>query len=303
MRRAFQDNLVLALCSLATAIVLLLLGTLLWQVVVFGAPGVSFAFLTEAPSVDLVSGGIWPAICGTALVTLLMTVAVIPVGVATAIWLSEYARIDSRWASLIRIAVQNLAAVPSIVFGLFGLGFFVLFVGQHIDQAFYEDAAGPVWGRPGVLWSSLTLALLTLPVVIVTAEEALRSVPQGLRAASLALGASRFETVLHVVLPEARAGIFTGAILSVSRGAGEVAPILFTGAAVYTSSAPTDARDSFMHLGYHVYSLATQSPNIEAARPMLFSTVLVLLTLTFTLNIVAITARATIRARRKEATA
>src|SRR5690606_12796184 len=166
---------------------------------------------------DMLGGGIFPAIYGTVFMTLIMTIAGAPVGVATAIYLSEYASKSSRVAAIVRMAVQNLAGVPSIVFGLFGLGFFVLFVGGAMDELLY-DTSRPVWGKPSILWASLTLAVLTLPVVIVTTEEALRTVPQELRDASLALGATRFQTIFQIVVPNARGGILTGVILAVSRG-------------------------------------------------------------------------------------
>ncbi len=264
-----------------------MLGTSLW----LGASKLSWTFLSQAPTSNLMGGGIWPAIFGTMLCTLLMTLAVVPAGIASGIYLSEYAAKSSRWARIVRAAVQNLAGVPSIVFGLFGLGFFVMFVGRGIDRVAYPGGH-PVWGQPAIIWSSLTLAILTLPVVIITTEEALRTVPSDFRSAALGLGATRFQTVFSVVLPQARAGILTGVILAVSRGAGEVAPILFTGAANFLPYLPTDARDMFMHLGYHVYALSTQSPNVDAAKPMLFATVLVLLGLTFGLNLAAIVLRA-----------
>jgi phosphate transport system permease protein len=216
--------------------------------------------------------------------------------VATGIYLSEFASRHSRVAALVRAAVVNLAGVPSIVFGLFGLGFFVLFIGGGIDSVFY-DSTTPVWGKPAVIWSSLTLAVLTLPVVIVTTEEALRTVPKELRDAAMGLGATRFQTVFRVIIPNATGGILTGIILAISRGAGEVAPIIFTGAANFLPYLPTDMRDMFMHLGYHVYALSTQSPNVDTAQPSLFGTVLVLLVLTFALNFVAMVIRSRSRAR------
>lgn len=266
-------------------------------VVAEGAPLLSVEFLTEAPASDLLGGGIFPAIYGTVLLTLLMTVCGVPVGVATGIYLAEYAPRRSRVAGLVRAAVQNLAGVPSIVFGLFGLGFFVMMIGRSLDGALYPGETAPVWGQPAVIWSALTLAVLTLPVVIVTTEEALRQVPEELRLASLGLGATRFQTTFKVVLPNAMPGILTGVILAISRGAGEVAPIIFTGAANFLPYLPTDARDMFMHLGYHVFALSTQSPNVDQARPFLFATVTVLLLLTFGLNLTAIVLRNRARAR------
>jgi len=222
-----------------------------------------------------------------------MTIFVIPVGVITAIYLTEYAANTSLITRIIRAAVNNLAGVPSIVFGLFGLGFFINFVGKNLDKLLHN--ANAVWGQPALLWASLTLAVMTLPVVIVATEESLKAIPPGLREASLALGATKLETILKIVLPQALPGIMTGGILAVSRAAGEVAPILFTGVAYYMASLPGHLSDQFMDLGYHVFVLATQSPNIEQTRPILYATVLVLLLLTFALNIVAILIRARVR--------
>jgi phosphate transport system permease protein len=196
---------------------------------------------------------------------------------------------------VIRAAVNNLAGVPSIVFGLFGLGFFINFVGQHMDAAMHPGAQNPVWGKPALIWASLTLAVMTLPVVIIATEESLRAIPQGLREASLALGATKLETIFKIVLPQAMPGIMTGGILAVSRASGEVAPILFTGAAYYMRDLPKSLTDQFMDLGYHIFILSTQSPNVEKTKPILYATVVVLLFLTFALNIVAILIRSRMR--------
>ncbi|MDI1446030.1 phosphate ABC transporter permease PstA [Polyangium sp. 6x1] len=278
--------------GLALLVVLVAIFAILGIVVVYGAGALSWQMLVDAPSSDLAGGGVMPAIYGTAACTMLMTLAGVPVGVATAVYLAEYAPQRSWFATAVRAAVRSLAGVPSIVFGLFGLGFFALFVGGRIDGMFYSDATSPVFGRPAILWSSLTLAVLTLPVVIVTTEEAIRRVPREHREASYALGATKLTTIARVVLPHARAGILTGVVLAVSRGAGEVAPILFTGVANYLPRVPTDVRDGFMHLGYHVYVLATQAPDVDRARPMLFGTVLVLLVLTLVLDAAALVLRA-----------
>ena len=211
----------------------------------------------------------------------------------TAIYLTEYAHNTSAFTRMIRGAVNNLAGVPSIVFGLFGLGFFISFVGKHMDDILSGDKI--VWGQPSILWASMTLAVMTLPVVIVATEESLRAIPPGLREASLALGATKLETIWKIVLPQALPGIMTGGILAVSRAAGEVAPILFTGAAYYMATLPKSPTDQFMDLGYHVYVLSTQSPNIDRTRPVLYATVVVLLVLTFALNVVAILVRARVR--------
>jgi phosphate transport system permease protein len=226
---------------------------------------------------------------------LIMSVLVLPAGVLTAVYLTEYARINSSFTRVIRGAINNLAGVPSIVFGLFGAGFFVQFIGGGMDNLLHADDAQNTWRQPALIWASATLAIMTLPVVIVATEEALRAIPQGLREASLALGATKLETIRKVVLPQAVPGILTGGILAISRAAGEVAPILFTGAAYYMADLPKALYDQFMDLGYHVFILSTQSPNVDQTRPLLFATVLVLLLLTFLLNIVAILVRAHMR--------
>lgn len=259
---------------------------LVWR----GAPHLTWRFVTGRPTADLAEGGVLPALVGTAVCTLLMTVAVVPLGVGTAVFLSEIASPRSRMARAVRASLRNLAAVPSVVFGLFGLGFFVLGVGRGLDRLLYPSL-GPVLGRPCVLWSSATLAVLTLPVVAVTAEESLRAVPLAQREAAAALGATRAEGVLRVLLPQARSGILTGTILAVGRGAGEVAPILFTGVASFAPELPTDARDMFMHLAHHVYVLATQAHDLDAVRPALEASALMLFMVTIALNVVALLAR------------
>jgi phosphate transport system permease protein len=275
---------------LIVAMVAVIVGNIVW----FGWSTVTWEFLAGSPREGMTAGGIFPAIFGTVVLVILMVVALIPVGVGAAIYLHEYARPESWFTRSVRFAVNNLAGVPSIVFGLFGLGFFIQFVGRSMDQAMGLDV---VWGQPALVWAALTLALLNLPVVIVTTEEAFRTVPREMREASLALGASRWQTVRFVLLPQAMPGILTGAILSVARGAGEVAPILFTGAAYFLPYLPTLPTDQFMELGYHVFVMATQSPDIDATRPILYGTVLVLLLITFALNLTAILIRARLRAR------
>ncbi len=284
------------LTGAAAVLVVGMLAVILFDVARGGVGRISWTFLTAAPDQGMMGGGIFPAIYGTAAMTLLMTVAVMPVGVATAIYLHEYAPPTSRLAALVRIAVANLAGVPSIVFGLFGLGFFIQFVGGGLDRLFSEPGVLK-YGQPALVWASLTLAILTLPVVIVATEEALRAVPQDHRDASLALGATKSQTLARVVLPGALSGILTGAILAVARGAGEVAPILFTGVAYFLPDLPSSVFSQFMHLGYHTYVLATQSPDVEATRPLLYATVFVLLALTFALNVVAIAIRTRTRRR------
>lgn len=284
------------LTGLATLIILGILGVILLNIGINGWSGLSWHFVSTIPKKDFFNPdttGVLPMIIGTTIRVFVMTIFVIPVGVITAIYLTEYASHSSLLTRIIRAAVNNLAGVPSIVFGLFGLGFFINFIGKNIDALLQNP--GPVWGQPALLWASLTLAVMTLPVVIVATEESLKAIPPGLREASLALGATKLETILRVVLPQALPGIMTGGILAVSRAAGEVAPILFTGVAYYMASLPHRFTDQFMDLGYHVFVLSTQSPNIEQTRPILYATVMVLLILTFALNFVAILIRARVR--------
>jgi len=293
------DRTFFALTALACLVIIAMLVVIVGDVIIGGSKTLSWEFISKAPEQGMMKGGIFPAIFGTVALTLLMTLAAVPAGVATAVYLTEYAPQSSSVARWIRVCIANLAGVPSIVFGLFGLGFFISTVGHAIDSAAYGGRS--VYGQPCLLWASLTLAILTLPVVVVSTEEALRAVPRELRDASLAVGATKFQTVTRVVLPEALGGILTGSILAVSRGAGEVAPILFTGAAYFLPYLPTKLNDQFMNLGYHVYVLATQSPDVDKTKPLLYGTVLVLLTLTFLLNLVAVLIRARTRRRARAA--
>ncbi len=282
----------------AVLIILAMLGVILVNVIYGGLGTVTWEFLSKPPEQGMEAGGIFPAIFGTCFLVILMTISVVPIGVLTAVYLSEYTRPDAFGTRMIRLAIANLAGVPSIVFGLFGLGFFIGFVGEGMDSLFFDASSGPVWGQPAILWAALTLALLTLPVVIVSTEEALRTIPRELKEASYALGATKLQTIRRIILPQAMPGIFTGGILAVSRGAGEVAPILFTGAAYYLPYLPGKLNDQFMELGYHIYVMATQSPDIEKTKPILYGTVLVLLALTFLLNFVAVLIRSKMRRSR-----
>jgi phosphate transport system permease protein len=281
----------------AVVIIIIMLAIVLGNVIWSGAGTISWDFLSKPPEQGMEAGGIFPAIFGTVALVILMVIAVVPVGVLTAIYLHEYTSPTSAITRIIRQAINNLAGVPSIVFGLFGLGFFISFIGGGLDKIFY-DTARPVWGQPAIIWAALTLSLLTLPVVIIATEEALRSIPREIKDASLALGATKLQTITRVILPQAMPGILTGAILAVSRGAGEVAPIMFTGAAYYLPYLPTKLNDQFMELGYHIYVMATQSPDVEKTKPILYGTVLVLLVLTFALNFTAILIRSKVRRRR-----
>ena len=286
------------LTGFATALILAILAVMLISILWQGMPGLSWRFITGGTDKDMFDvdkAGVLPMIIGTSARVILMTIFVLPVGVITAVYLTEYAHSTSLFTRITRGAVNNLAGVPSIVFGLFGLGFFIAFVGGRMDALFHPDSAEPIWAKPAILWASLTLAVMTLPVVIVATEESLRAIPPGLREASLALGATKLQTIVKIIVPQAMPGIMTGGILAVSRAAGEVAPILFTGAAYYMANLPSSLHDQFMDLGYHVFVLSTQSPNIEKTRPILYATVVVLLVLTFTLNIVAVLVRARMR--------
>lgn len=339
---------------------------LLVHIIMLGKDPISWSFLFDSPKEGLTGGGIFPAIVGTALLVIIMSIIGVPIGTITAIYLTEYAKQNSIIARVIRFAVNTLAGVPAIVFGLFGLGFFIGVVGKQMDVIeqnnrinklerildennnlfqdriganysqikkilensdkkywfdqieltqilnemygdrplqkkeiidFYKERTRPHWGQPALIWAALTMAFLTLPVVIVSVEEAIKTVPKELREASLALGATKFKTILKVVLPGSITGILTGGILAVSRGAGEVAPILFTGAAYFLPDLPNSLSSQFMELGYHIYVLTTQSTNVELTKPLQYATTLVLLMLTFALNFSAIFLRSRIRSK------
>lgn len=265
-------------------------------------------FLVDEPREANTEGGVLPAIFGTLMMTLLMSIAVGPLGVITALYLREYAK-QGAIVSTVRIAVNNLAGVPSIVFGVFGLGFFCYVMGGKIDELFYaEKLPSPTFGTGGILWASLTLALLTVPVVIVATEEALAAVPRSLREGSFACGASRWQTIWRIVIPRAMPGIMTGLILAMARGAGEVAPLMITGVVKLAPELPVDGtfpfvhfERSFMHLGFHIFDVGFQSRNSEAAKPMVFTTTLLLITVIALLNLAAIQLRNRLRRRYKSA--
>lgn len=291
----FSSYFFTALCGLASLLIVFMVAIILGNIAWLGKDRLTADFLMSAPSQGMMGGGIYPAIIGTFALVLLMSVAVMPLGIFTAIYLHEYAKPKSIWIKIVRLALHNLAGVPAIVFGLFGLGFFVHFAGGNIDRLFYGGEV--TYGQPAILWAALTMAILTLPTVVVATEESLRAVPEQLREAAYTLGATKWQVVRHVVIPNAVSGILTGAILALSRGAGEVAPIMFTGAAYYLPYLPTRLSDQFMELGYHIYVMTTQSPDVEKTKPILYSTVLVLLLLTFTLNFIAVIIRYRIRRR------
>jgi phosphate transport system permease protein len=265
-----------------------------------------WGFLADEPREANTEGGIFPAIFGTVMMVFLMSLAVVPLGVLAALYLREYAK-QGPLVRTVRIAVNNLAGVPSIVFGVFGLGFFVYFVGGGIDRIFFPEALPtPTYGTGGILWASMTLALLTVPVVIVAAEEALAAVPRSMREASLAMGATKFQTILRIVLPAAAPGILTGLILAMARAAGEVAPLMLTGVVKLAPELPLDGffpffhlDRKFMHLGFHIYDVGFQSPNVEAAKPMVYTTTVFLLIIVVLLNMTAITVRNYLREKYK----
>ena len=261
-------------------------------------------FVSDEPREANTEGGIFPAIFGTVMMVIIMAIIVTPFGVIAAVYLHEYAQ-QGAITRLIRIAVNNLAGVPSIVYGVFGLGFFVYFLGGNIDRLFFPEAQpSPTFGTPGLLWSSLTLALLTLPVVIVATEEGLSRVPRSLREGSMALGATKLETIWRIILPTSSPAMMTGLILAVARAAGEVAPLMLVGVVKLAPSLPLDGNApflhlerKFMHLGFHIYDVGFQSPNVEAARPLVYATALLLVLVIIVLNLLAIHIRNRLRER------
>jgi phosphate transport system permease protein len=272
-----------------------------------GRLGVYFSrwweFLSGEPREANSEGGVFPAIFGTVVMTLLMSLAVVPFGVLAALYLREYAK-GGFAVSTIRVAINNLAGVPSIVFGVFGLGFFCYLIGGSIDNNFYQaNLPNPTFGKSALVWASFTLALMTLPVVIVATEEALSAVPNSLREGSYACGAGKWQTIRRIVLPRALPGIMTGMILAMARGAGEVAPLMLVGAVKEAPSLPIDwlppfgINRSFMHLGFHIFDLGFQSSNSEAAKPMVFTTTLLLIVIIVVLNVAAIWLRSRLRKR------
>jgi ABC-type phosphate transport system permease subunit len=366
-KRRLSENFFVSLSGLSAFFIIIFIIYLLVHIFLLGKSHLSWNFLFTAPTEGFTGGGIFPAIVGTSLLVMIMSIVGVPIGTITAIYLAEYSKENSIFTKSIRFAVNTLAGVPAIVFGLFGLGFFIGVVGKQMDNYesnkkiqtmevlfnkksspffndnkateieirnllikddkkywndqtdmlkifsemygtgvkvekskvihFFKERTRPRWSQPSLLWAALTMALLTLPVVIVSVEEAIRTIPKDLREASLSLGATKLATILRVVLPGALSGILTGTILTISRGAGEVAPILFTGVAYYLPDLPNSFSSQFMHLGYHIYVLTTQSTNVELTKPIQYATTLVLLLLTFMLNFTAIFIRSKIRAK------
>ncbi len=263
-------------------------------------------FLSEDPREANTEGGVFPAIFGTVMMVMIMAVIVTPFGVIAAVYMREYAK-QGLTTRIIRIAVNNLAGVPSIVYGVFGLGFFVYILGGNIDSLFFPEALpAPTYGTPGMFWASLTLALLTLPVVIVATEEGLSRVPKSIREGSLALGATKAETLWLTVLPMASPAMMTGLILAVARAAGEVAPLMLVGVVKLAPTLPLDGNfpfmhldRKFMHLGFHIYDVGFQSPNVEAARPLVYATSLLLVMVIISLNLFAVSIRNHLREKYK----
>ncbi len=286
--RAFQPN------AMSTPEKLMFYFAKLWE------------FVSDEPREANTEGGVFPAIFGTVLMTLIMAVIVTPFGVIAAVYLREYAK-QGLLTRIIRIAVNNLAGVPSIVYGVFGLGFFVYVLGGSLDRLFYPEAApAPVFGTPGLMWASLTLAILTLPVVIVATEEGLARIPRMIREGSLALGATKSETLWKVVLPMASPAMMTGLILAVARAAGEVAPLMLVGVVKLAPNLPLNGNypylhldQKIMHLGFHIYDVGFQSPNVEAARPLVYATALLLVLVIAALNFTAIYIRNHLREKYK----
>lgn len=288
-----KGKFIVGITQLAVFLIIAILFIILGIIIYEGREKFSWEFISTFPTDGMTKGGILPAIIGTFILVIVMSLAAVPFGTITAIYLTEYANENSKFAAAVRFSIRTLAVVPSIIFGLFGLGFFIQFVGKGADTVL--NGGELHWGQPNIIWASLTMSLLTLPVIIVSVEEALKTIPRELREASLALGATKWQTIRKVVFPGSISGIMTGTILAVSRGAGEVAPILFTGAAYYLATLPHSLSDQFMNLGYHIYIMSTQSSDVEKTMPIQFATTLVLLMLTLSLNIVAVIIRSRIR--------
>ena len=296
-KKDFSGSISLGIVRFMFLFLIFVLILLLGKIFIEGIGVISLEFLIDEPKNNMTEGGIGPAIFGTIAVTLLMIIFTVPLGVCSAIYLNEYAK-DTFFTRVIRTSINNLAGVPSIVFGLFGLGFFILFIGKGLDDVL---ETGLLFGQPALLWASATLAVLVLPIVIVSTLEALNSVPKSHRDASYGLGATKWQTIKNVVVPQARPGILTGTILAISRGAGETAPILFLGAAFFLPNLPIadlcigdycipmiNPTEQFMYLAYHIFIMATQSSNPTETLPLQYGSTLVLIVLTFLLNITAI---------------
>lgn len=299
MNNKIVGNGIIAFSLFAVMLIITCIVYMFLEIYINGQDLLTWEFLTQAPRDGMRAGGIFPAIVGTVLLVLTMSLLCVPVGTITALYLNEYAKRNSIFTKTVRFAVNTLAGVPAIVFGLFGLGFFIQFVGGGIDNLSGEQGLIR-WGQPNILWASMTMAFLTIPVVIVSVEESLKNVPSELRAASLALGASKWQTIWKIVIPNSISGILTGSILAIGRGAGEVAPILFTGVAYFLPNLPTKLTDQFMNMGYHIYVMATQSTDVEATKGIQYATAFVLLICTFALSFTAVMIRYRFRKQLKD---
>lgn len=298
MNNKLLGKTIIAVSLISVILIISAIIYILTEIYIGGSEYLTWEFITSAPKEGMTEGGIFPAIVGTVLLVFIMSIACVPVGTITAVYLHEYANRNSFFTRMIRFAVNTLAGVPSIVFGLFGLGFFIQFIGGGLDSVFSEPGKLQ-WAQPNILWASLTMAFLTIPTVIVSVEESLKTVPDDLRAGGFALGATKWQIIRKIVVPNSISGILTGSILAIGRGAGEVAPILFTGAAYFLPHLPQKLTDQFMNLGYHIYVMATQSTDVEATKGIQYATAFLLLACTFTLTFIAIYVRYRFRKRIK----
>lgn len=289
MNNKFLGRAIVIASFISVVLIIAALLYIITDIYIGGQKFLTFEFLTSSPKEGMTQGGIFPAIVGTVLLVIIMSIACVPIGTITAIYLNEYASKKSFFTKMIRFAVNTLSGVPSIVFGLFGVGFFIQFIGAGMDKILSPDKL--TWAQPNILWASFTMAFLTVPVVIVSVEEALKTVPEDLRAGGLALGATKWQVIRKIVIPNSLSGILTGTILAIGRGAGEVAPVLFTGVAYFLPHLPQKLTDQFMNLGYHIYVMATQSTDVEATKGIQYATAFVLLICTFSLTLLAIIIR------------
>jgi phosphate transport system permease protein len=293
IRYKIGDFLTYFLLAVSVILIVGFFGIILAIIFLGGYETVTWEFLTQAPEDGMTEGGVFPAIIGTVLLVIVTTIFSVPLGVITAIYLVEYGNKESAFYKFVNGSINLLASIPTIVIGMFGLAFFIVYIGGTIDKTFY--GGNLTWGKPALIWAGLTMGLVSLPVVVSSVREALEVVPESLKEASFALGATKMETVLKVILPRAFTGVLTGTILGVSRSTGEVAPVLFTGAAYFLPYLPSSLTDQFMELGYHIYVMATQSVDVDATLPIQFATTLVLLAITFILNVLAIIVRRRLR--------
>ena len=293
IRYKVDDFLTYFLLAVSVILIVGFFGIILAIIFLGGYEKVTWEFLTQAPEHGMTEGGIFPAIIGTVLLVIVTTIFSVPLGIITAVYLVEYGNKESAFYKFVNGSINLLASIPTIVIGMFGLAFFVVYIGGMIDNTFYGGKL--TWGKPALIWAGLTMGLVSLPVVVSSVREALEAVPESLKEASFALGATKMETILKVILPRAFTGVLTGTILGVSRSTGEVAPVLFTGAAYFLPYLPSSLTDQFMELGYHIYVMATQSVDVDATLPIQFATTLVLLAITFILNVLAIIVRRRLR--------